>query len=184
MDVVFVAACAALLAIERLTYWFAWTRPNAFAQWTRARPFGLPEDPVAALRSLFILFKVIQVAVLLGWCIRFGGQWLPVPQAGVPALALGLLIVLAGQVLNFSVMAKLGDEGVFYGNRFGRPVAWQTGFPFSIFRHPQYLGAALSVWGFMLVMRYPHPDWLVLPLISTVYYVLGARLESRVPEAA
>jgi methylene-fatty-acyl-phospholipid synthase len=79
-------------------------------------------------------------------------------------------------------MAKLGNEGVFYGNRFGRTVEWQSGFPFSLHPHPQYLGAALSVWGFMLAMRYPEPDWLVLPLISTVYYVFGARLESREPD--
>jgi methylene-fatty-acyl-phospholipid synthase len=184
MDIVFTAACAALLALERLTYWYVWTYPDAFAAWVRGRPVGLDRDPVRALRSLFVLFKIIQVAVLVGWCIRFGQSWVPVPQAPWGVFVLGVLVLAFGQVLNFSVMARLGNEGVFYGNRFGRPVAWQTGFPFSLLPHPQYLGAALSVWGFMLVMRFPQPDWAVLPSILTIYYVLGARLESRVPDSA
>ena len=120
------------------------------------------------LRLLFYVFKGIQVAVLLAWCVRFGDGGVPLPTASALFAAIGVGLIAFGQLLNFSVMTKLGVEGVFYGNRFGRDVEWQTGFPFSVFPHPQYLGALLSVWGFMLVMRYPNPDWIVLPLISTV----------------
>lgn len=126
---------------------------------------------------MFYVFKAIQVGVLLGWCIWFGASWIPWPTAPAAAIVVGVFLVAIGQVLNFSVMWRLGSAGVFYGNRFGRDVAWQTGFPFSFVAHPQYLGALLSVWGFMLAMRYPNADWLVLPLVSTVYYGLGARLE-------
>ena len=42
---------------------------------------------------------------------------------------------------------------------------------------PQYVGTVLSIWGFFLVMRFPHDDWLVLPVLETIYYTLGARLE-------
>jgi hypothetical protein len=30
----------------------------------------------------------------------------------------------------------------------------------------------------MLILRYPAHDWIVLPVIETIYYWLGARLES------
>lgn len=177
MDILFGLACAALLAMERMTYWYAWTRPRRFAARMRRLPGRRGADPVAALKSLFHVFKLIQVAVLFGWCAWFAGSWILWPTAPLPILLLGVGLIAFGQVLNFGVMIRLGSEGVFYGNRFGRNVPWQTGFPFSLTSHPQYVGALLSVWGFMLAMRFPHADWVLLPLLSTVYYALGARLE-------
>lgn len=177
MDILFGLACAAFLAMERLTYWYAWTRPRRFSARMRCLPGRRAEDPVMALKSLFYVFKMIQVAVLVGWCIWFGDTWIPLPTAPMPVLVLGLALIAVGQVLNFGVMIRLGSEGVFYGNRFGRSVAWQTGFPFSLVAHPQYVGALMSVWGFMLAMRFPNADWVILPLVSTLYYALGARLE-------
>jgi methylene-fatty-acyl-phospholipid synthase len=176
MDVVFVLLCCALLALERLTYAWAWNRPAAFARHASETSW-LPDDPVLALRRLFRMFKVVQVGVLVAWCQWFAGDWLPSPSAPLPWLLFGLALVGLGQVLNVGVMVRLGTEGVFYGNRFGRNVPWVTGFPFSIAPHPQYLGALMSVWGAMLAMRFPNPDWVVLPLVSMVYYALGARLE-------
>lgn len=45
-------------------------------------------------------------------------------------------------------------------------------------RHPQYVGAVLSIWGFFILLRYPEPDdWVTLPLLETAYYALGARFE-------
>ena len=67
--------------------------------------------------------------------------------------------------------------GAFYGERFGYEVPWCRKFPFSWFKHPQYTGALLSIWGFFLVMRFPHDDWYMLPALETVYYVLGAYFE-------
>ena len=98
------------------------------------------------------------------------------PDANAPAGVGGLLIV-AGQLLNLSVFYRLGRVGVFYGGRFGHAVPWTDDFPFSVFAHPQYVGAVTSIWGFFLVMRFPHGDWYVLPVLETVYYALGARLE-------
>jgi methylene-fatty-acyl-phospholipid synthase len=86
-------------------------------------------------------------------------------------------LIVLGQVLNLSVFFRLGKLGVFYGNRFGYPVLWCRRFPFSWFKHPQYTGALLSIWGFFLVMRFPHDDWYLLPALETVYYVVGAHFE-------
>jgi methylene-fatty-acyl-phospholipid synthase len=89
----------------------------------------------------------------------------------------GIALFLAGQVLNFSVFWRLGRTGVFYGNRLGHRVPRITGFPFSIVPHPQYTGTLVSIWGLFLIMRYPNPDWVVLPLLETVYYLAAMRLE-------
>lgn len=176
MDLAFALLCCALLALERLTYAWAWNRPEAFIR-RAAGSFGLPDDPVLALRRLFHGFKVVQVAVIVAWCQWFAGSWLPLPTASLPWLVAAAALVAVGQLLNVGVMHRLGTEGVFYGNRFGRDVPWVTGFPFSVCPHPQYLGALATVWGVLLAMRFPNPDWIVLPLVSTVYYLLGARLE-------
>lgn len=177
MDILFGLACAAFLALERLAYLYAWTHPRRFAARMR-RLFGRRgADPVVALKSLFKVFKLIQITVLFAWCAWFADTWIPWPTAPLPAMLLGLLLIAFGQVLNLGVMIRLGSEGVFYGNRFGRSVTWQTGFPFSLVAHPQYVGALMSIWGFMLAMRFPNTDWVVLPLVSSLYYMLGARLE-------
>jgi hypothetical protein len=41
----------------------------------------------------------------------------------------------------------------------------------------------LTIWGFFLGVRFPHDDWFVLPLLETLYYVIGASLENRTVNA-
>jgi hypothetical protein len=50
--------------------------------------------------------------------------------------------------------------------------------------HPQYLGAVVSIWAFFAIMRYPHPDWYLLPVVEAMYYVAGATLEERAQGAS
>lgn len=174
---IIVLVSSLLLGIERISYWYVWNHPRRFTARVRRWTQWSGGDPVLALRRMFYGFKAIQVLVLLGWCMLFGNTWLPLPTARGAALLGAAMLVLFGQILNFSVMWRLGNEGVFYGNRFGRHIEWQTGFPFSLMPHPQYLGALLSVWGFMLIMRFPNPDWIVLPLVSTAWYAWATTVE-------
>lgn len=167
---------AVLLSIERLTYIWIWHRPEAFRACCD-HPL-VAGEPVDVLQKLFYGFKAIQFAVFGGWCIVFADGTSLLPSGGPLAIAVGVSLLLVGQTLNFSVFHRLGKVGVFYGNRLGHEVAWQEGFPFSIIRHPQYVGALMSVWGFFLIMRFPHEDWIALPLLQTVYYALGAHYES------
>jgi hypothetical protein len=76
-----------------------------------------------------------------------------------------------------SVFCRLGKVGVFYGNKLGYEISRCHAFPFSVLAHPQYVGTLLSIWGFFLVMRFPHDDWYLLPTVETVYYVLGIYYE-------
>jgi methylene-fatty-acyl-phospholipid synthase len=93
------------------------------------------------------------------------------------SLGIGGTLIVAGQILNCGVFYRLGKVGVFYGNKLGYDIPWSRAFPFSLFKHPQYVGTVCSIWGFFLIMRFPHQDWYMLPALETVYYVLGASLE-------
>ncbi len=86
-------------------------------------------------------------------------------------------MIAAGQILNIGVFYRLGKVGVFYGDKFGYAVPWCQKFPFSLLDHPQYVGTLLSIWGFFVVMRFPHDDWYLLPALETVYYGLGVYFE-------
>jgi len=176
-DWLFFAGCAGLLSLERIGYWWIWNNPDRFRHLRFNRASGDGTEPVDRMYRLFLGFKLIQLAVFFGWCMWFGRTWWPMPTAPLPVLVPGALALVIGQSLNFSVFRALGKTGVFYGNRFGHTVPWRSGFPFSLFAHPQYTGTLLSIWGFFAIMRYPAPDWLVLPLLETFYYFVGARLE-------
>lgn len=165
---------AGLLAIERVGYDWAWRRPEQFR--LQAARLGI-HDPVRALELLFYVFKVLQIGVVAAWCLYFGRLYGWPSNLFGPAGLAAVLLLVVGQVLNVAVFLRLGRLGVFYGNRFGHHIPWRTGFPFALLRHPQYVGAALTVWGVCVLFRYPFPDWWLLPALQSVYYVIGAWLE-------
>ena len=105
------------------------------------------------------------------------GLLLPL-NGSVWSLGLGAMMVAVGQGLNVAVFYRLGKVGVFYGNKLGYSIPWSRKFPFSCLKHPQYVGALLSIWGFFLVMRFPHNDWYMLPALETVYYTVGGALRA------
>ncbi|MGE0679469.1 MAG: methyltransferase [Candidatus Binatia bacterium] len=168
---------AILLSFERICYVWAWRSPGSFRAFCDRPAVASLGEPVAVLQKLFYCFKGIQFAVFLGWCY-FHGQESPslLTEGGLSSMVGGALIVV-GQILNFGVFHRLGKVGVFYGNRFGYELPWRREFPFSLFKHPQYVGVLLSIWGFFLALRFPHDDWFLLPTLETVYYALGAYCE-------
>ena len=167
---------ALLLGIERVCYVWIARAPGSFQRWC-ARPLvARLGEPVSVVRSLFIGFKVLQALVFAGWCLALG-DGSPAPREGV-ALGLGALLVLVGQILSGLVFYRLGRVGIFFGDRLGYDVPWCHAFPFSVLSHPQYVGTVMTIWGFFLIARYPHDDWVLLPALETIYYVAGACLES------
>jgi methylene-fatty-acyl-phospholipid synthase len=164
------------LGLERVTYAWVWHRPKAFAELCARAPFAALQSPVDALHYLFWGFKVLQVFLFLAWCWFWGDGSLWPDTPGLMTVV-GLALIGSGQVLNLGVFHRLGKNGVFYGNRFGYAVPWCSRFPFSVLRHPQYVGTVLSIWGFFLMMRFPHRDWAMLPLLETAYYAAGGYVE-------
>lgn len=170
--------CAAiLLSLERICYLWIWRNPDAFQQWCARLKIPSSREPVDVLRLLFYGFKALQGLVFVGWCFIYGNGALFPLSGSVGSLGLGTALIVVGQTLNLSVFYRLGKVGVFYGNKFGHQILWCKKFPFTWFNHPQYTGALLSIWGFFLVMRFPHDDWYILPVLETVYYASGAYFE-------
>lgn len=166
-----------LLSFERLFYIFAWYFPENIKKIQSTRLFAKAESPTDVVKYFFYLFKLLQMSVFAGWWYYFSdGTWTLSGFFGVTAF-LATLAIIAGQILNFAVFVKLGDTAVFYGNRFGYKIKWQDGFPFNLISHPQYVGTVVSIWGVFALMRFPNDDWWIVPLIETVYYAAGARLE-------
>lgn len=172
-----VCAAAVLLSVERISYVLIWRDPDAFRRWSLHRTVATLGGPVDLLVLLFIGFKVIQIGVFVSWHLMLGdGSWLP-HSRDPRVFAAGALLIVLGQGLNVSVFERLGKIGVFYGNKFGHSVSWCHRFPFTWFAHPQYVGTVLAIWGFFVLMRFPAPDWMLVPLVETMYYAAGARLE-------
>ncbi len=167
---------AILLSIERICYVWIYRSPDAFRELC-ARSSILPPEPTDGLRTLFMGFKVIQIGVFVVWClVHSGGKLWPI-DAPAWAVGLGVALIAAGQALNVGVFWRLGHTGVFYGNRFGYEVPWCESFPFTVAAHPQYVGSVLAIWGVFLILRFPHGDWLFLPVLESGYYALLARFE-------
>jgi hypothetical protein len=168
---------AAFLSLERICYVYISRAPERFRRFCTRPAVASFGDPVDVVRKLFYGFKGIQFAVFFAWCSVHGhGSLSPAARGFLPLAIAGALIV-AGQILNCGVFYRLGTVGVLYGNKLGYGISWSRAFPFSWFKHPQYVGTVWSIWGGFLIMRFPHSDWYMLPTLETVYYVLGAYFE-------
>ncbi|MFO0775701.1 MAG: methyltransferase [Nitrospiraceae bacterium] len=168
---------AGVLSLERVCYAWVWRHPRAFRRWCTHPLLASMGEPVDVLRNLFVLFKTLQLTVFVGWCYLYGGGVLIQPEEHGLWIGLGGALIAVGQMLNLGVFVQLGKIGVFYGNKLGYHVPWCERFPFTVIRHPQYVGAVLTIWGFFMTTRFPYDDWFVLPVLQTGYYVAGAYLE-------
>lgn len=167
---------AVLLSLERLCYVGIARATEVFQKCCHHPAVVCLGEPVEVVEKLFYGFKGVQFSVFLGWCYIYGNGAL-LPSDDVLALGVGSTLLVVGQTLNWSVFYRLGRHGAFYGNRLGYELPWHNGFPFGVFKHPQYVGTVLSIWGFFMIMRFPHEDWYWLPVLETVYYAVGTYFE-------
>ncbi len=167
----------ALLALERACYVWIARRPRSFRAWAARPSIARLGEPVAVVEKLFYAFKILQAVVFVGWCYLYDPSLMP--SAPPAVIAMAVVVLLAGQSLVMTGFYRLGRVAVFFGDRLGYDAPWCSAFPFSVVPHPQYLGAVTSIWAFFAVMRYPHADWYLIPLVETIYYVVGATLEER-----
>jgi methylene-fatty-acyl-phospholipid synthase len=140
-----------------------------------------PYAPVKVLGYCLSLFKVIQIGVFVYWWYSTAGLNIFNLYFNIYASVIGIMLIAAGQFLNFSVFQKIGNTGVLYGKQFGYTVPWVTSFPYSFIKHPQYVGTLISIWGCFLVMNFSYEYWYAIPVIETVLYILGAEQEHVAP---
>src|SRR5262249_36151840 len=159
---------AFLLSLERICYLWVWRKPAAFRCCSARPTWASIGTPVDVLAVLFSGFKALQLAVFAICCYVLCHGLLRRLNGTAMSRTPGSLLIAIGELLNIGVFYRLGKVGVFYGNKFGYRVPWQVGFPFCFFKHPQYVGTVLSIWGFFLLMRFPHDDWYVIPALESV----------------
>ena len=173
---------ALLVSSSSALYTLIWMRPRAFAgACSRALGGG---DPCRAMARVCMLLKVAQlagVAHLARW------DWRAQLEAAArlpPALAVAAAaLVLCGQALNLSVYATLGSDGVYYGARFGKTIAWVYGWPYSLggfkIRDPQYVGCMLTLMGAFAIVEAPRSRVAMIAWMLNYFYLVW--LESAVP---
>jgi protein-S-isoprenylcysteine O-methyltransferase Ste14 len=74
-----------------------------------------------------------------------------------------------------------GKAGVYYGVKFGLSIPWYEGFPFTVVKHPQYVGCILTIWG--MVSIFFAPEYIDLGLLTvasvwTMYYMFSGFIEN------
>lgn len=142
-------AAAASIAASSAFYTYIWNWPSHFAR----GPAG-GRDPCSVMAALSVALKALQFACVLR-CTDAAAVWALAPWQ----LAASLLLVAAGQHLNARVFALLGMEGVYYGARFGKRIPWQSAWPYSHLRDPQYVGCLLTLAGAAAVMPAELAAW-------------------------
>lgn len=95
---------------------------------------------------------------------------------------LDVVLLGMGQALNSGVYNSLGTVGTYYGNRFGDPPAWATGFPYNLgISDPQYWGSLLTVVAtFNLLMTKQNP-FFQLVLVLSYFFMMVVEARERTP---
>lgn len=128
------------------------------------------------------MLKVVQFSSVAAWLgirgANIGGIARLVMQE--PLLAVGGVgLVIFGQVLNAGIYRAIGHKGVYYGFKLGHTIPWVDGFPFTVVRHPQYVGSVATVVGGACLcsgMVAPGELW-ALTSYWTLLYVLTGIME-------
>src|SRR5690606_16003733 len=100
MILMMVLISAFLLSIERIVYLLIWYHPDTFrgiCGKSALKAFG---EPIDVLQKLFYLFKALQLAVFVAWCMVFGEGGIPLPSGTPLSLTLGSTLILIGMFLN------------------------------------------------------------------------------------
>jgi methylene-fatty-acyl-phospholipid synthase len=100
------------------------------------------------------------------------------------AVLTGIHFVLLGQILNLSIYHAIGKNGVYYGARLGKRVPWVNGFPFNFAPHPQYVGAAMTAAGVMMMLgteAHLTSGLAGLVVVQTAWYVIMGLIENHCP---
>jgi len=184
----FQAAFFALL-IERLCYTWVHTFSPSFVRFCNtAIGRNMGKKPLDVVLTIFYINKCIQLGTFLTFYWYILGWTNPFAEGVLVRLAqctrfqyVSLMHGIAlGQGLNTAIYRAIGKAGVYYGYRLGEEVPWVTGFPFSVFPHPQYFGVCVCVMGvniFCATTAHVQAGWLNLTMVQVLLYVYMALVE-------
>jgi hypothetical protein len=76
----------------------------------------------------------------------------------------------------------LGTVGTYYGNRFGDPPAWATGFPYNLgISDPQYWGSILTVVATFNLLQTKKNPFFQLTLLLSYFFMMVVEAKERTP---
>jgi phosphatidyl-N-methylethanolamine N-methyltransferase len=128
--------------LSHLLYAFVWLYPVYY------KKVGKYINPINLLINLSILLKCIQI-LLCSYYVVFDDNYY---INSIISRIIGTCMIMFGQILNIMVYQKLGNIGVYYGNKLGHTTPWITSFPYNVIKHPQYIGCCLTLWGLYLII--------------------------------
>jgi len=150
-------------------YWFytlLWLWPGVWVKLNAS--VSVSADPSKTMSYVAHACKVYQAYLVFTLCYGADGSGFIMPNFADAFVIAGIVIIVAGQVLNVGVMSALGVDGVYYGIRFGKSIPWCRSFPYNIpwMRDPQYVGSILTITGTRLLVgdafETKYVVWLVL----------------------
>lgn len=133
--------------LEKMSYSFVCNRPKTFL--SIMKHYTSLTDPCEFVHRCLMTGKVGQVAPLVYAWFNIG----TIPSLTSLTTFILVAAFVAGQILNFSVYNAIGFNGVYYGIKFGKKIPWTYAFPYNVtwLKHPQYIGAVLSILGGFLL---------------------------------
>nr|BBC28424.1 phospholipid-N-methyltransferase [Chlamydomonas applanata] len=137
----------AALASPHFLYAFIWFFPKT---WQRA--FGKGAVDAFAFSGVVGKLVQFQAVALWFWISQPNGLCLDLSAITLTQWLGFLLLGAVGQALNAGIYHAIGTAGVYYGFKLGKKIPWHSGFPFNVVSHPQYVGSALTVWAFAIVL--------------------------------
>ena len=151
---------AAAVVSSYLLYAIVWYKSKAFKAAAKKKPLSLlGKNAVIVFEKLVLGTKTMQQLALLAWAtpsMEFSALQTLVMTHSQETFAIAAGLLLVGQILNASIYKAIGRDGVYYGFKLGRSVAWSSAFPFNAgFRHPQYVGGMTSQLGVLVLLSSP-----------------------------
>ena len=116
------------------------------------------KNPSEQMSHVAHFLKLVQFYVMYTVCdghYLAPSQW--IEELGQVTVICCVFLFVVGQYLNYSVYSALGTNGVYYGVRFGITIPWCTEFPYNVtwLKHPQYIGAILSIIAAIPILQVP-----------------------------
>ncbi|KAL3803809.1 hypothetical protein HJC23_003971 [Cyclotella cryptica] len=178
-----------LLGIERVLYAYCYIGTDHFKKTVDKKKIpglsALPQDGYywRCMQRLGMYIKIFQFGVCSYDLLVLDGENVKsnLIEGGMIStsqmkaqLALGVLLLFIGQVLNYATFEALGAKGVYYGYEFGYPVARVSCFPYNLnISDPQYWGVILSVFGVYLSVG---ASSFAIPMMELFWYGMSMKV--------
>ena len=149
MDIFTILLCL-VLTIPHAFYAFIWIYPNKWM--SISKKYYKYGDSIDLMAYCVFIIKGIQFIGLFLWTFIIDSSNFEFKNMSIFQFIIAIPMIIFGQSLNIGIHKAIGKNGVYYGCRLGKTIPWVNGFPFTIVRHPQYVGVVLCIWAAIILV--------------------------------